>query len=76
MPLTSKGAEIMENMKSQYGEEKGESVFYASKNAGTISGVDSVANDAAATFEMPTELPSWKLNNTGQSVLGALEKGE
>jgi len=40
MPLTSKGQEIMSNMKKEYGEEKGKSVFYASKNAGKISGVD------------------------------------
>jgi hypothetical protein len=42
MPLTEKGHEIEANMKKEYGEKKGESVFYASKNAGTISGVDSV----------------------------------
>jgi hypothetical protein len=40
MPLTEKGEEILKNMRSEYGEKKGESVFYASKNAGTISGVD------------------------------------
>lgn len=40
MPLTSKGSEIMENMKKEYGPAKGEEVFYASKNAGKISGVD------------------------------------
>lgn len=41
MPLTAKGEEIMSAMKKQYGTEKGEEVFYASKNAGTITGVDS-----------------------------------
>lgn len=40
MPLTEKGHKIMAAMKGQYGEDKGESVFYASKNKGTISGVD------------------------------------
>lgn len=40
MPLTAKGEEIMRSMKAQYGEKKGEQVFYASKNAGKISGVD------------------------------------
>lgn len=43
MPLTGKGEEILSNMKEQYGPEQGESVFYASKNAGRISGVDAVA---------------------------------
>jgi hypothetical protein len=42
MPLTDKGAEIKSNMQETYGKEKGESVFYASKNKGTISGVDSI----------------------------------
>lgn len=39
-PLTSKGREIEGNMKRQYGEKEGERVFYASRNAGKISGVD------------------------------------
>jgi hypothetical protein len=43
MPLTSKGKEIQSAMKKEYGPEKGEKVFYASKNAGTISGVDAIA---------------------------------
>ena len=41
MPLTAKGEEILSAMQKQYGSEKGKSVFYASKNAGTITGVDS-----------------------------------
>jgi hypothetical protein len=40
MPLTKKGAEIKSAMTKEYGEKKGTSVFYASKNAGTIKGVD------------------------------------
>lgn len=40
MPLTDKGQKIMSAMKDQYGDKKGESVFYASRNKGTISGVD------------------------------------
>lgn len=40
MPITSKGREIMSNMKKEYGDKKGEQVFYASKNKGTISGVE------------------------------------
>lgn len=41
-PLTDKGSKIMEAMKKQYGPEKGEQVFYASKNKGNIKGVDSL----------------------------------
>ena len=40
MPLTAKGETIKSAMIAEYGEKKGESVFYASKNAGKISGVD------------------------------------
>lgn len=39
MPLTDKGKKIVSAMKQEYGDEKGESVFYASANKGTISGV-------------------------------------
>lgn len=39
MPLTAKGKKIMSAMKKQYGKDA-ESVFYASKNKGTIKGVD------------------------------------
>jgi hypothetical protein len=46
MPLTEKGTEIKKAMESEYGPEKGERVFYASRNAGKISGVDEMtAND-------------------------------
>lgn len=40
MPLTSKGTEIKANMEKEYGSKKGEEVFYASRNKGTIAGVD------------------------------------
>ena len=40
MPLTKKGNKILKAMKKQYGGKKGESVFYASLNKGTISGVE------------------------------------
>jgi hypothetical protein len=40
MPLTKKGRKIKSAMTEQYGKKKAEQVFYASKNAGTISGVD------------------------------------
>ena len=39
MPLTSKGNKILRSMRQQYGEQKGERVFYASANKGRITGV-------------------------------------
>lgn len=47
MPLTEKGSEILSNMEKEYGKEKGERVFYASRNTGTISGVDAVTGLSA-----------------------------
>ena len=41
MPLTKKGKKIMESMKATYkSSKKAKRVFYASKNAGKIKGVD------------------------------------
>ena len=41
MPLTEKGNKILSSMEKTYGPKKGEEVFYASRNKGTVSGVDS-----------------------------------
>ena len=40
MPLTVKGKKIMSSMKRTYGGKKGEQVFYATANAGKLSGVE------------------------------------
>jgi len=40
MPLTKKGSKIKSAMISEYGKKRGEQVFYASRNKGTIKGVD------------------------------------
>ena len=39
MPLTKKGKKIKRAMTKHYGKKKGERVFYASENKGTIKGV-------------------------------------
>lgn len=39
MPLNAKGKKIKSKMESTYGKKKGDSVFYASENKGTIKGV-------------------------------------
>ena len=51
MPLTDKGRKIMDNMQRTYGGKKGEQVFYATRNAGKITGVEetSAAKSAGAT---------------------------
>ena len=58
MPLTEKGNEIRENMEKEYGPKKGESVFYASRNAGKINGVDCAYDSSfgdVRTFDSSTE---------------------
>jgi len=40
MPMTSKGRKIMRAMHRRYGKKKAKQVFYASRNKGTIRGVD------------------------------------
>ncbi len=40
MPLTKKGKKIMRRMRKTYGKKKGKKVFFASRNKGTINGVD------------------------------------
>ena len=47
MPLTAKGEKIKGAMEEQYGGKKGEEVFYASKNKGTITGVDGAQDDVS-----------------------------
>jgi hypothetical protein len=39
MPLTAKGKKIKASMEKQYGKERGDRIFYAAENKGTIKGV-------------------------------------
>ncbi len=64
MPLNAKGEEILGNMKDQYGSsEKAKQVLYASKNAGTISGIDEMipADNAATAVAVDEEYPREEL---------------
>lgn len=40
MPLTQKGKKIKTALTKEYGAKKGESIFYAMRNAGKITGVE------------------------------------
>jgi len=40
MPLTAKGRKIKKALGKEYGAKKGESIFYAMRNAGKITGVE------------------------------------
>lgn len=39
MPLNKKGQKIKKAMEKQYGKKKGDQIFYAAENKGTIKGV-------------------------------------
>ena len=39
MPLSFKGRKIKRAMEKEYGEKKGDQVFYASENSGRIKGL-------------------------------------
>jgi len=39
MPLTTKGKKIKAAMREQYGKDRGDRVFYAAENKGSIKGV-------------------------------------
>ena len=40
VPLSKKGKKIKKSMTKQYGKKKGEKIFYASANKGTITNID------------------------------------
>lgn len=66
MPLTKKGRKIMAAMKGQYGEGKGERVFYASKNKGRISGVDKERKKKKHSDLMRNRRPMSERKNYGR----------
>ena len=51
MPLNAKGREIKKNMVKEYGPKKGEEVFYASENKGTIHGVTKKQHEKQTTLK-------------------------
>ena len=54
MPLTKKGKKIMKSMREQYGDKKGESVFYASANKGKIKNVHGKKDGGKVKKVFPT----------------------
>jgi len=53
MPLTAKGEKIRRAMHAQYGAKKGESVFYASINAGKIKGAEKTGQSPNPSTHTP-----------------------
>jgi hypothetical protein len=67
MPKTEKGEKIAAAMKEQYGAKKGEQVFYASKNAGKITGVDE-ATVIGGKETKPPSMPETTSPSTGATL--------
>ncbi len=51
MPLTAKGEALMKSFEQKYGP-RAEQVFYASRNAGTITGVDQLPGTVPAQMTL------------------------
>src|SRR5208283_1365771 len=68
MPLTDKGEKIRSSMEKEYGTEKGKQVFFASKNKGTISGVDSLFAPAAYEEGIKAGVRKKEANNNPHSA--------
>lgn len=64
MPLTPKGEKIEHAMEKEYGEKKGKQVFYASKNKGTIKGVEEKKHKLAQKMKDSPFLRKYQMNNT------------
>jgi len=78
MPLTKKGQEIMSSMKRTYGGRKGEQVFYATANAGKITGVEKKAKGGsvgkAGKSSKPKAKSKSRVNEAGNYTKPALRK--
>lgn len=59
MPLTEKGTKVLAAMRAEYGRKAGERVFYASKNAGKLTGVDAADLDTDEGRELQRLTSEW-----------------
>ena len=81
MPLTTKGSKIKSAMTKKYGENKGEQIFYASANKGTITDVEKkqkLAKGGAARKTSKSKVTKKKsksrVNEAGNYTKPALRK--
>lgn len=68
MPLTAKGEKIRAAMHKQYGAKKGESVFYASINKGTVKGAEKPGQKSNPSTHTPA-------HHSGHPTASALHHG-
>lgn len=79
MPLTAKGQKILEHMEEEYGKKKGEQVFYASANKGSITGVhhsDSAKHDASLLGSLVAACDAYDRKEITQRPPGGMTKRE
>jgi hypothetical protein len=78
MPLTQKGKDIMQSMKRTYGGKKGEQVFYATANAGKITGVEEKAKGGrvrkASKSSKPKAKSKSRVNEAGNYTKPGMRK--
>ena len=78
MPLTPKGKKIKAAMTKTYGGKRGEQVFYASANAGKISGVEKKATGGstgkAGKPSKPKTKSKSRVNEAGNYTKPTLRK--
>ena len=75
MPLTEKGKKIKKAMEKQYGKKKAEEVFYASKNAGKITGVEKKVKVKKASLGLAIGFGADKLLRKSSGARKALGSG-
>jgi hypothetical protein len=83
MPLSKAGKKIKAKLEKQYGEKKGEGIFYAMENKGEIPGMNKMKGYAAGGMmkEVPednkglSKLPEEVRNNMGYMAKGGMVKG-
>ena len=83
MPLSKAGKKIKAKLEKQYGEKKGEGIFYAMENKGEIPGMNKMKGYAAGGMmkEVPEDnkglsmLPEEVRNNMGYMAKGGMVKG-
>jgi len=81
MPLTTKGSKIKSAMTKKYGEKKGEQIFYASANKGTITDVEKKqklakggATRKASKSKVTKKKSKSRVNEAGNYTKPALKK--
>jgi hypothetical protein len=77
MPLTSKGSKIRSAMQTEYGQDKGDNVFYASQNKGTITGTHrGKAKHAKGNPHMKVEVSMRRQGASDAEIQMAVNKAE